>query len=251
MKLKLRYLSDLHLEFMEKSSITKLINSLRPNNNDEICILAGDIDNPYSSSYMEFIDSINTNFTKTFIIPGNHEYYQHGKSVEETNNYLNDFFKSYNNVTFLNNTYENYKEYCFVGTTLWTKITKPEYSINDIHYIKDFDYLKCNQLNMLAIDFLEETVSKNNKCIIITHHLPSNDLIDIKYKTARMRPYNQWFYCDMEPFIDTYKANISCWIYGHTHTSSIKNIHNIPFICNPLGYPGENTNIDINKIFEI
>lgn len=251
MKLKLRYLSDIHLEFMMNSSVTKLIDSLKPNTSDEICVLAGDIGNPYTDPYMDLIHSLNNNFKKTFIITGNHEYYQNGKTIEETNNYLSNFFKSFKNISFLNNSYENYEGYCFVGTTLWTKITNPDYSINDVNYIKKFNYLKCNQLNMLAIDFLEDTVSKNNNCIIITHHVPSNDLIDIKYKTRKMIPYNQWFYCDMDPFIEKYKTNINCWIYGHTHLPSNNNLHGIPFICNPLGYPNENTDIDTNKVIEI
>ena len=34
---------------------------------------------------------------------------------------------------------------------------------------------------MLSIDFLENTLENNENCIVITHHVPSYSLIDIKY----------------------------------------------------------------------
>jgi len=51
---------------------------------------------------------------------------------------------------------------------------------------------------MLSVDFLQDALQKNENCIVITHHVPSNSLIDVKYKTPQLRPYNQWFYCNMD-----------------------------------------------------
>jgi hypothetical protein len=48
--LKLRYLSDLHLEFIKPTEINNFIKKIPPGNN-EICILAGDIGNPYQTNY--------------------------------------------------------------------------------------------------------------------------------------------------------------------------------------------------------
>ena len=95
------------------------------------------------------------------------------------------------------------------------------------------------------------TLQKNENCIIITHHMPSESLIDIKYKTKQMLPYNQWFYCNMDNLIETKKDKIKCWIYGHTHTPSNVIINEIPFLCNPIGYPNENSILDLDKNFTI
>ena len=73
------------------------------------------------------------------------------------------------------------------------------------------------------------------KCIVITHHVPSFSLIDVKYKTQNMQLYNQWFYCNMDSLIETQIDKIECWIYGHTHTPSDVKINGIPFLCNPIG----------------
>ena len=246
MKLKIRYFSDLHLEFIHPNKIEQFIKQI-PNGIDEICVLAGDIGNPFEPNYDIFMNFIATNFIKTFIITGNHEYYNKTKTIEETNIYIENYFKKFDNISFLNNNYEYYNNYCFIGTTLWSKITNPTYEINDVYHIPYFDYIQYNRLNMLSVDFLEDVLQKNENCIIITHHVPSNSLIDIKYKTQKMRPYNQWFFCDMDDLIEKYNNKIKCWIYGHTHTSSNVIINNIPFLCNPIGYPNENSNLEFQK----
>ena len=89
--------------------------------------------------------------------------------------------------------------------------------------------------------------NNSGNCIIITHHGPSDYLIDEKDKTVNSMPYNQWFYCNMDKLFEKEKDKIKCWIYGHTHTPSHKILHGIPFICNPIGYPNENSNLDFSK----
>ena len=57
--------------------------------------------------------------------------------------------------------------------------------------------------------------------------------------------------CDLDRLIDEKKDNIKCWIYGHTHTPSNVIINEIPFLCNPIGYPNENVNVNFQKNIEI
>jgi hypothetical protein len=66
-----------------------------------------------------------------------------------------------------------------------------------------------------------------------------------------MQPYNQWFYCNMDDFIETNGNKIKCWIYGHTHTPSNVIINKISFLCNSIGYPNENRILDFTKSFTI
>jgi predicted phosphohydrolase len=249
--MKLRYFSDLHLEFIKPNKIENFIKKI-PSGIDEICILAGDIGNPYQTNYNIFMDFISKNFKKTFLIAGNHEYYNKTKNMNETNIFLKEYFQKFNNISFLDNNYENYNEFCFIGTTLWSHITNPIYEINDVYSIPNFNYIKYNKLNIESVKFLDNALNNNNNnCIVITHHIPSSSLIDVKYKTTKMIPYNQWFYCDLDRLIDEKKDKIKCWIYGHTHTPSNVLINEIPFLCNPIGYPNENVNINFQKNIEI
>lgn len=249
--MKIRYLSDLHLEFIEPNKISKFITKIPPGVDNEVCILAGDIGNPYESNYDSLMIYISENFEKTYVIAGNHEYYNEIKTMDETKTYLKEYFKKFNNITFLDDNFEIYNDHCFIGTTLWSKITNPRYKINDVHYIPDFDYIDYNTLNITCINFLEYVLQHNTNCVIITHHVPSNSLIDEKYKTRNMVPYNQWFYCNMDNFIEKNKTKIKCWIYGHTHTPSNNMLCEIPFLCNPIGYPNENDDLNFSTFIEI
>jgi predicted phosphohydrolase len=248
--MKLRYISDLHLEFINPDKIEQFIRKI-PSGMEEICILAGDVGNPYQSNYDTFMQFISKNFKKTFVIPGNHEYYNKTKTIQETNDFMKEYFQKFNNISFVNNNYEYYDNYCFIGTTLWSKITNPSYEINDVYSIPNFDYIQYNRLNMLSVDFLEDALQNNENCVVITHHVPSNSLIDIKYKVTKMLPYNQWFYCNMDEIIETHKNKIKCWIYGHTHSPSNIIINEIPFLCNPIGYPNENSKINFQMAITI
>lgn len=237
--MKLRYFSDLHLERIKH--MDAFLAQIPPGP-DEVCILAGDIGNPCKPHYDVFMQFIRKNFMKAFVIAGNHEYYHN--PMEETNQHLDKYFKQFENVSFLKESYEMYGGYCFVGTTLWTNVTDPRYKINDVYSIPRFDYMECNRQHRKSIEFLKEALTHEN-CVVMTHHVPSTSLIHPKYLTPSMMPYHQWFACDLDAF---FTPNIKAWFHGHTHTPSVAKIQNIPFLCNPIGYPGENT-VDFEATF--
>lgn len=76
--------------------------------------------------------------------------------------------------------------------------------------------------------------------------MPSEQFIAPKYRGSNINP---WFYCNMEKFIERNGKNIYCWIYGHTHTPSKNTLYGVPMLCNPIGYPGENSNIQFAETF--
>ena len=135
--MRIRYFSDLHLEFLKPNKIEKFLRQITPSHPLDICILAGDIGNPHHTNnhYDIFMKYMSVNFKKTFVIPGNHEYYHRTKTIEDTNTYLENYFQQYENISFLNNRHEQYENHCFIGTTLWSKITNPVYEINDVDCI--------------------------------------------------------------------------------------------------------------------
>ncbi len=247
--MKLRYLSDLHLEFIKSNKINNFVKNIAKSDPEEILILAGDIGYPFSDNYKVFMDHISKTFVKSFVICGNHEFYNHNKTIQEIITFLDEFFNDYDNISFLNNSFELYNGYTFVGSTLWSNITDPAYEINDVYKIKDFDYIKYNALNNISKEYLNEQINLNDNIIMITHHMPSFSLIDEKYKLNPTNKYNQWFACDMDKFIEENNKKIKCWIYGHTHTPSFNYLYDIPFMCNPIGYPNENSKVDFDKIF--
>jgi predicted phosphodiesterase len=251
-KMKIQYVSDLHLEFFGSSS-KQYIKNIK-NKGCDVCIVPGDIGYPHDDYYIDFLDHMSKTFDQTFIVPGNHEYYQSkkiNKNMEEIDEYMDDLFDEYDNISLLNNKIEKYEGFNFIGTTMWSKITDPRWKINDVKYIKGLGITKYNELHHKSIDFLNKAIEMvDGKTIIITHHMPSYDLTNPKYKQSYAK-YNQWFYADMNEFIGKYDSKINCWFYGHTHIPLVQKIGKIPTLCNPIGYPNENNsqNIDFNRLY--
>lgn len=250
--MKLRYISDLHLEFFTSRKLDRFLKTF-PSGFDDICILAGDIGNPShkSGNYEKFMNYMSCNFKKTFVIAGNHEYYCKKKLMSEINENLISFFNKFDNISYLDNDYEIYNGICFIGSTLWSKVSDPHYMINDVYNIQNLTCEKYNNMNDQCVNYLENVLKHHKNCIVITHHMPSYTLIDEKYKTSHLMPYNQWFANNLDEIIKRNENNIKCWIYGHTHTPNKTFINNIPFICNPMGYPGENNKIDFEAFIVI
>jgi predicted phosphodiesterase len=246
----IQYISDIHIEFYNNY---RKIPKITPNS--EILVLAGDIGYPSSSLYAEFLIDMNSKFKKIFLLAGNHEYYNLGKNkdngMEKINSKIKEIisYNKLNNITFLDNSYEDYNGYRFIGCTLWSEIKDKMYLINDFQNIKDINIELYNELYKVNYEYLEENIPNSPlPLIVITHHLPSYNLIDKKYKTFEILNYNQCFASDCSKL---FNEKIKLWIYGHTHTKNISEINKIKFVSNPLGYPGENSTLSLNEVINI
>jgi len=105
--------------------------------------------------------------------------------------------------------------------------------------IEHYNHLYCQSL-----DFLTNAVENSSTCIIITHHLPSYQLI---HSTYLNNPMNQWFASIMLKYNDKVKG----WFYGHTHFPLDIVLHGIPTFCNPVGYKQERDKVEYNKMCSI
>jgi len=243
--MKIQYISDIHLEFLKYNELKNLLIKIIPIS--EVCILAGDIGNPYPEHYTMLLEHINKTFKKTFLIAGNHEFYNN--SIHETKKQIKELCDTFENISFLDNTYEIYEGFRFIGSTQWTEVTNPMYTINDTVNIKDFSVEKYNALYYESEQFLKDSIVPNS--IIITHHLPIEGLTHKKYREGFMKNYNQWFNANLDTFIQKHNKDIKGWFYGHTHSRSVQRYYDVDFYCNPLGYPSENSYEDINMVCEI
>lgn len=246
MVLQLQYFSDLHLEFFDINALP-IIKATAP-----ILCLCGDIGYPDSKIYSKFLIELHNNpeFEKIFIIAGNHEYYNEDMSINEINEKIKKIISDNNlsKISFLNNSCEKYKNYLFIGSVLWSYISRPQFLTNDFNKICDMTVEKYNSLHKESVDYLKNQIenNKNENIIILTHFLPSYTLIDEKYNSYSK--YNQCFASNNDDLI---KSPIKLWIYGHTHLPKESIINGIPINCNPIGYKNENKKIDYEKIFEI
>lgn len=253
--MRIQYISDIHLEFY-----SALLKEKRFSPQAEILCLAGDIGYPSKPIYRQFLKTVSEQYKKIFLIAGNHEYYN-SESMESVQETISEIVAAFPNITFLDNSYEDYEGFRFVGTTLWSKIPAPKLLtlqgrvcngpgalINDFDKIPDMTPALYNELHEGACEFLEEALNESPlPVVVMTHHLPSFELIDPQY--AKYKDMNAFFASSCERF---FKAPVRAWIYGHTHTPAITIRDGIQFVCNPVGYPSESSKrIDLNAIVEV
>lgn len=244
------YLSDLHLECFD----TWNDKYTGWEGDGDILCLAGDIGKPNKKPYNDFIRHCSLMFKYVFVIAGNHEYYM-SKTFDEVNTMINSICSQYSNVYFLNNNIHHIKEYniLILGTTLWTKTKElhPLYCkfYNDFNYIPEMTTQECmNALHEQSVLFLEKKLNSHvfSKVIVLSHHMPSFELISAKYKG---NPINYLYASDLTYMFEKYK--IDHWICGHSHVSNNITIQKTQIHMNPIGYPGENKVLHWSAMFEI
>lgn len=235
---KIRVVSDLHLEFgLKPIEKCEKICKLSPT---KYTVLAGDItDYPNKNTLLpKLFSKIRTPGNEIIYILGNHEYYNKGSksSSEIINEYKELCIKE--NVKFLENeTYET-DDYIFYGTTLWSDFAEHAYNrMNDHNFLSlpQIKELYINSVNSLTDFVSQEKFSQiPKKVVVITHHLPSFNLIDQKYRKYTL--LNTAFASSLDHLI---KPPVNIWIYGHTHSPRITDIGSVKLVCNPHGYPNE------------
>ena len=255
---KFQLISDIHLEFGTCKKIVKFADNL---------ILAGDIGYPEDKLFTNFLTNVSNTFNKVFYVTGNHEYYQNWKkgknikinNIQETNNIIKNIISNFNNIYFLDNDFYDFDDNLrIIGSTLWTNIHMNSKSINDSYQIYldektliNDEYIR--EIYKNNVSFIENQIDyakeNNKKLLVITHHLPSYQLILEKYKTQTYFAYNSHFASDLDYLMDN---TIRAWCAGHSHGRNQKIINNVPCYLNAFGYPKEDRNgATLDFTFEI
>jgi DNA repair exonuclease SbcCD nuclease subunit len=244
-----QYISDIHLELCCNTS--EYIEQLQ--SHARFLILAGDIGNPYHTSYASFLKRASELFESVFLVSGNHEYYN-GSSMIDTECQIRSVISEIpsKNIVYLQN-----EVYHIPGSTLhvfggtfWSRIPTSNMKliqslINDYKMIRYITPTEINELHTHAVSMLEKHVKDGRETdmqwIVVSHHIPKMCLIDEKYKNSSL---NSAFASDIDIADD---PSIITWVYGHTHTPNQSG----KFLCNPIGYPEENEHVNMNQSFSI
>lgn len=265
--MKIQVLSDLHCEFLWKThSIGEVEAAIPICGEAEVVIFAGDIDK--GVHFIEIADQYRLGEQQFIYVIGNHEGYgvdSWERLVGECKTAaapISDWFH------FLNRSSVEIDGYLFVGAPLWTNGTfgNADYSQTKLlaeRYINDYRLIK-TQDRVLTFDdtvrwhnedvtFLTkelESVMDSTRCVVVTHHLPHANSVDLKYKDS---PLNPLFVSDLD---ESLISKASLWVHGHSHSSADYFVGNCRVVANPRGYPicqekFENEFFEPYKIVEI
>ncbi len=247
--------SDLHIEFYKNTNIFNFFDISKLNEPTSL-ILAGDIGYPYHQNYEIFIKQCSETFKNVIIITGNHEYYC-GLPISLVDEKISDIVKNFNNVHFLQKNELIIDNIVILGCTLWTYIPdnisnivsrlindyrKIIYLENGNEYQYDVEYN--NNLNKEHIQWIFNNIEKynNKKIIVITHHLPSWNMIHPKYLSNKQDTSINWAFANNLDELILKSNNLHYWICGHSHSSNLKKIGNCQILLNPKGYPLKSNN---------
>jgi Icc-related predicted phosphoesterase len=135
----------------------------------------------------------------------------------------------------------------FFGATLWSNFGENplcEYqcskTIGDFRHTP-FTTQDIRQEFYDTVEFLYETNLKD--AVVITHFSPSMQSSHEKWAGSWMNPY---FHNSLEHLILDKQPTL--WIHGHTHDFSDYKIGDTRVYCNPLGYPSEKNELNLQLI---
>lgn len=280
--MKIQLCSDLHLEFTDVN--------IQNTTDADVLILSGDIlvaedlrnqpadlawenmpDNGHGRAkrtlrYREFFQRVSAQYSNVIYVMGNHEHY-HGH-FDCSAEYIRDMLTMINihNVHVLDNNTQQINDVTFVGGTMWTNCNKGDpltlYHLE--HGMTDYRVIRIKNENFRKFlpartikefvktrDYLSTVISSlspDQKVVVCTHHAPSMLSIHSMYQHDSLM--NGGYASDMSEFILD-RPQIQAWTHGHMHKNFDYVIGNTRVICNPHGYPGENSQFDFDLTFEV
>lgn len=243
--MKIRILSDLHLEFFPFSI------PAATQDKETVLVLAGDIAPFAARSILEpFLQGASRQFRAVCFVPGNHEYYGGVWPLSL------DRVKRWNlpdNVHILDRASVRIDDITFLGATLWTDMGAGDpILINDApNFMADFEHiytpssetegLRCLTPRDTMADhqrsvawFARELAylrRTNQKAVMITHHGLTPRSV---HKRFMHNALNGAFVSDLTGFLFAHQPTLA--IHGHTHDSFDYYVEHTRVIVNPRGY---------------
>ncbi len=255
---KMIYVSDLHLEFYKK--MKKLLNYIKFSEwpKADILILAGDIVNIKSANrslrekFTKLLQLFKEKYKFVIYIAGNHEYYGCKKaliSINEADKLLKEICQMFGVIYLQKSKFVLQlpnRQINFFGCTMWTLISENSFAKMNDHLATD-SFKDIVKIHIDHEKWLRKELQYNkNDCVVITHHLPSQQLVHPKFQYSSI---NDGFCSNLNHLLNN---KIIVWIYGHSHESVRCKINNIYCANNPAGYPGEDKITDfLIEVLEI
>lgn len=234
--------SDLHIEYKNNEVPDPLdyITPVAPN-----LVLAGDIGTFYKYEQLfGFLSKISPMFTHIIYVLGNHEYYRPRDEVFEPltmgdiKKLANRIQSEIHNLWILDNSTVRIGDYWIIGTTLWSdiKVNLPK-NIVKIHGMTTEIY-RSKFMNSVRFinDEIEKCEKRGLKAIVVTHYLPSFNILPIEKRNQR---YISLYTSNLDRMI---KYPIHTWIGGHIHSNFNTMINGVRLISNQRGKPRDGIN---------
>ena len=250
-------MSDLHLEF----AIYELP---RPLPEADVCVLAGDISRKGPVAAVRWAASNFDGAMPVILVAGNHDYY--GSSMVEALAEAKQLAASIPFIHLLENRVIELGSTLFFGCTLWTDFAlhgaaaadmllawssmsdykRINYRKRPFQRLSPSQTLRLHQESKSFIETMGRGLAGGRKMVIVTHHAPSACSVPRKYSDD---PASPAYASRMDDLIE--RVRPSLWIHGHIHERLDYRIGTTRVVCNPRGYPDEDTSFDERMVLDI
>lgn len=265
MTLKIKYMSDLHIDVNE----TPFVDQTPEDSKEIVLVLAGDIcevDN--TKRLVTFLHYICPKYRKVLYQFGNHEYYN--GSINRAKIKLLEKIKDIDNLIFMDRNTVVIDDVTFVGATLWTDMNKGDpifYLRADDKYTGMNDYSRIRwgtaenpyarrlrpqdvyTLHKQDLAYIKANLTyKTRKTVLVTHHAPCISITS-KGKFGN-HPLNPAYASQLEEFVAY--SEIDLLIHGHVHDPYDIEFFGTRIVCNTRGYDeSESRHFNPNAIIEL
>lgn len=249
LQMKIRLLSDLHHEFMNRETIKS--QPYLEYRGEDVLVLAGDIASG-SSNVLKTLKLFGE-FPQIIYISGNHEYYgsdigyfdaqMSWKAREQGIDFLNPGSVIIDGVTFIGgNLWTNFREDSLAALSAKNMIT--DFKLIRYFTPEDAKNLYYRHFNYIKLAYENRTTEK---VVIVTHFLPAVECISERFRGENL--LNNYFANDLGDWIAGL-SNVT-WLFGHTHDSVKLEIGTTPLHANPSGYFRREVNSDFDPYYTV
>jgi len=251
--IKILPVSDLHVDFSE--NFIYLLRTL--NMPADVLVISGDLCQLNYKKRERFIRRVLlSRYARIVCIPGNHEFYGKGAD-DECLRFMHEIIvdeETGHKFEMLNNSYVDIGDIRFIGTCLWSPVTRNIMSVmrgmNDYAYIRGYTVDINNALNAQSVQYLDtqlHMLPRDKRAVVITHHIPLWDFVDESFKHDVL---TEAYANNLDRLLRVHNDVITAWFYGHAHQHRYDKVYDIPFVRNPLGYLFcEKSEIELGKTF--
>lgn len=255
--MKLRIMSDLHIEFM--NSMYEFDIPDMPGDHDTVLILAGDIHN--AKDLVKVYDAFADRFLAIVGVFGNHEFYK--TNMPAVPGKVAKAIEHHNNVFLLNKDTVEIGGVYFVGATLWTDMDNHNQMVmwDAKRMMSDYKYIRTGpkhepwRRKLAPTDTVSQHISEKNymfkeitrlkeageTVVAVSHHLPSYQCIHPGWGKGGLNGAYA-----SELFEEVADSKPDLWVHGHTHDSNDFMLADTRVICNPRGYVPNDLNPDFD-----
>ncbi len=201
-------------------------------------LLAGNIGNPASPAYYNFLSAMSVKFQLVFVVLGNKEY--EVMTLDSVKPFICNQLRNYgiSNVHVLDNGYYDMTvddvRIRIIGSTMWPHIAEPcifrlsgirvKTRVNYINFafVVNLEHRRC--FDALANHVLS-AVQDDRKVILLTHYIPSYQLVPAEYHDSTNIEYMASN--DLWPLFGN---PVVAWFYGHSsrrHSEMVEEVETI------------------------